>query len=1379
MPSTGGTVFEVGAAFRLGDRLVEPRLNRLTRDGEPIQIEIKAMDVLLCLVRRAGEVVTRQEIVDAVWATEFISDNTLTHAVAELRNALGDDARAPTFIETIHRRGYRLITPVEPADPEDRATGTLARFPVSKTLADGARNPYPGLAAFTESDAELFFGREAEVAALWRKLTTRRLLAVIGPSGVGKSSLLRAGLIPAAPAGWAVRICQPGEAPFSALARALAPDFSDDPGALAALFELAANDTGFAVISRWRRRHDQALVIVDQLEELFTQSPPEVQARFAELLGRLAREADIHVLLAMRDDFVYRCHAFDALKPVFDALTPISQPAPEALARALALPAKRCGYTFDDDDLVGRMVAEVAEERAALPLLAFTAARLWEERDRDNRLLTRQAYEDMGGIHGALAGHAEATVAAIGAGRLPVVREIFRNLVTAEGTRATREVGDLLSVFDGGTETLSSRASEASRGIPQRQERNEKATVSAPGGDPSTRPSDGLAQDDRGRAAAEVLSALINARLLTSYEVTTEDGATHRTVEIVHESLLAAWPRLVRWQAQDAEGALLRDQLRQAARIWNEHDRSDDLLWTGSAFREFAVWRERYPGGLSELEEDFAAAMTSLATRRRRRRRIAAAAALAFAVVVAAVFGTLWRRSVQETRRAEAEAAQREAAQLLALGRLKLADSPNAALAFAIASLERADNDPARHFAVEALWQGPPGLFLTDLDGALAWSADGRWLAGTRSGLVLLDRDTGERRRLSSTLDHPVGFTPDGRWLITRASMGAPTILHLWALPEGRLERTLRHPEESHPLLVGDRLLSFEFDLSAPQGERPAIVRHLPSDGSPAQVLGRWQPHGLTSWDIDPTGTWILSLQGGHLLEHRLDDLDAPGRQIGTHPGDAWLRVRPWRDLAVTGDSNGEVRIWNLRTASLERTLESPADARRIALDPTGRFVVTGPVGMPPPMSVVLFDLAAPPTTEPVPLAGSEMPVLSQLDFSPDGSWCAAAHGGYTVILWNVTGARANVLGQEGPDCGLAFTPAGDLLSSNSRDGALHRWPLSPASGENRSELLSRPGAFLNGCLDVDPAGRFAVGSENDGGDILVVPLDGSQASTRTLARKPGTTLSSSYGGTLDPSGSLVAVGVRSPGHPEENGIRVVDLVTGDERTLDTHPKGTEKWFKEGSDNEGFASPAWLPDGRLVSDGDAGLLLWDLTAGTSRRLRPCQGTPLLFVAAGDPAKILGIHHRTATGWDSSLSVFDLATGLTRKITSHGNKINPIAVDPRGVVLVSGGVDGVVRVGPLSGEEPHLLFGHTRPLYEVAVSGDGHRIASCGGDGPIRLWPMPDLTKPPLHTLPHDELLAKLHSLTNLRAVRDPASDTGWTIEIGPFPGWATVPEWQP
>jgi len=122
---------------------------------------------------------------------------------------------------------------------------------------------------------------------------------------------------------------------------------------------------------------------------------------------------------------------------------------------------------------------------------------------------------------------------------------------------------------------------------------------------------------------------LIDARLLTSYEVREDEHEPIRRVEIIHESLLANWPRLVRWQTQDQEGAQLRDELRLAARTWDEHGRHDDRLWTGTAYREFQLWRERYPGGLTEVEEAFAAAMTSFAKRRSRRRRLMVAALVA------------------------------------------------------------------------------------------------------------------------------------------------------------------------------------------------------------------------------------------------------------------------------------------------------------------------------------------------------------------------------------------------------------------------------------------------------------------------------------------------------------------------------------------------------------------------------------------------------------------------------------------------------------------------------------------------------------------------------------------------------------------------------
>ena len=312
---------------------------------------------------------------------------------------------------------------------------------------DEKLRPYPGLASFTAADAEYFFGRELEVEEIWKKLRRPHLLGLIGPSGAGKSSFLRAGLIPTAPADWRIVYSTPSNRPFTALAQAFVPELAGDQSALADLLQFERLDVALPLVSRWRKRHGEALVILDQFEELFTQNPPEVQARFAELTGRLAIDADVHVLLAMRDDFLFHCAAHPALSPAFSELMPLRTPEGDALRRALVQPALKCGYRFADDTLIDEMIGEVRGERGALPLLAFAMSRLWENRDRENGVLTRQAYEAIGGVAGALAQHAEMTLARIGGGREAIVRDIFRNLVTAQGTRATRDRDDLISIF--------------------------------------------------------------------------------------------------------------------------------------------------------------------------------------------------------------------------------------------------------------------------------------------------------------------------------------------------------------------------------------------------------------------------------------------------------------------------------------------------------------------------------------------------------------------------------------------------------------------------------------------------------------------------------------------------------------------------------------------------------------------------------------------------------------------------------------------------------------------------------------------------------------------------------------------------------------------
>ena len=405
-------------------------------------LETKAYELLGLLLARRPTALSKAQIRAVLWPGTFVSESALARLVTQVRAACGDDAQAPRFIRTVHGFGYAFCG--EALETDGQGTAVV---PVVEHGADGDACPYPGLSPFAESDADRFFGREREVEALWEKARRQSLLAVIGPSGVGKTSLLRAGLIPHRPPEWAAVAATPGGHPFVALAQALAQVLAGDAEAVGDLLRGVSDAVRgeepqrlVSAAARWRRRHAEVVLVLDQFEELFTLNAPEVQVRFAHLLGRLVDECGLHVVLGLRDDFVMRCGEHAALSRVFHDLTPLLPPSPEGLARALREPAARRGVGFDDEALVEEMAAAVSAERGALPLLAFAAAQLWEERDRERRLLTREAYERIGGMAGALAQHAEATLQRL-PGREPMARELFRNLTTAQGTRAVAREG--------------------------------------------------------------------------------------------------------------------------------------------------------------------------------------------------------------------------------------------------------------------------------------------------------------------------------------------------------------------------------------------------------------------------------------------------------------------------------------------------------------------------------------------------------------------------------------------------------------------------------------------------------------------------------------------------------------------------------------------------------------------------------------------------------------------------------------------------------------------------------------------------------------------------------------------------------------------------
>ncbi len=1291
--------------IRFGDCVYDPEARELRRAGHAVPLTPRASELLGLLLESRPRVLGKNDLRDRLWPDSFVSDTSLAKLVTELRQAIGDDARDPHFIRTVHRHGYAWSGEAVDGDGH---TGTTA---------PEQRSPYPGLRSFTSAEAGMFFGREAEAEVIWEKLRRQKLLAVIGPSGAGKTSFLRAAVLPSRPEGWAAIICTPGSSPMRMLGEALAPELAGDAQALPALLRFEDSDTAIGLLRRWRSTHENALVVVDQFEELFTLNPPPVQQAMAQLLSRLSQEADVRVLLSLRDDFLMRCYDHEALLPVFDSLTPLGPLTGAALRRALVEPAQALGFHFEEEALIEDMLGVVEGERGTLPLLAFAVARLWEKRDGKERLLTRQAYEEIGGVAGALVQHAEATLERIGPERQGLVREIIRNVVTSQGTRALADRGELLSIFA-----------------------------------------------DRD-AAETVMHALIDARLLTSYEIMDAEGATHRyRVELVHESLLRAWPRLVRWQSQDADGALLRDHLKQAAALWHERGRSDDLLWTGSAYREFRLWRERYPGGLGATEDAFARAMVALAERRRRRRRLAVASLLAASLAVAAVTALLWRRSEASRQKADAAALRAEASQLLALGQLEVASHPTAALAYATKSLELHDTLETRLFALQVLQAAPPATVMPIeyQDGLehinVSFSPNSEWLAvgGFRKAQV---RFHDGREESVVVGDYPsMGFTtvsvlflPGNDRLVT-AKLGE---VRLFSVPTGR-ELWRSRAEASAGLTRTEWLWATRdgFLSVGSAGERKVVRLWNPNGGRPQEVGAAVVTHPA-AYNFDADGQAFAFAHGHRLYvqslaawrsdpapiaEHTTDVL---GVAFGLGPGQLWA-----------SDESGEIRMWQRRSggpAELLRVLEAKGTPD-LQADPTGHWMAASGVVSGKPL-IRLWDLSAPAGAEPL-LLRRHSEFMSGLAFDPRGRWVATTHAGHEgVFLWPLTGSYARVLtGHEARVDSVRFTPDGHSLLSASADGTVRAWPLTADGREGSRVLLRADLAFPH--LAIEPGGEHFVVTAR-WGRVLRVPMSG--GAPREL---PG------FGAASD----LLAIASGAAGHlvaaaphvgpREEKVVRVWDVKTGAARVLGPLPDAADGFVG------GATGLAFVGGDRLLASGPFGLALLDLEGGGSRRLTNSKNQIEVAVSR-DGRFLLSVEN------EQGVVLWSLDGTRRKTLTGRGNPY-AVALDPTDKIVVSGGVDGVVRVGPVSGEEPHLLLGHTGLIRSVAVSPDGNWIASGGEDGTIRLWPMPDLRRPPLHTLPHDALLGHLRSWTNVRAVPDGTS-TGWRIEAGPFPGWKTLP----
>ncbi len=483
---------EIAALYAPAEGLAMP-LETLIAESEGVPVRIH---------RAAGEWARADAAERLAETTDRAADDR-----TDLRAAQAAVAGGVVELQTASER-TRLYAVQEPPDPSEPLIC-----------------PFRGLAPFDAAHAEYFFGRERLVAELVARLVGSTLLAVVGPSGSGKSSAVRAGLLPALASGvvpgsegWRRAVMRPGERPFAELARTL----------VRAVPEAGREDAALWIADVLERLPpgERLVLVVDQFEEVFLACRDAVEREaFLDALieGADDPEERLIVVLAIRADFYGRCAEHAELSTVVSANQVLVGPMRrDELRRAIELPARRAGLRVEPR-LVSALVGDVAGVPGGQPLLSAARQELWQR--RDGRTLRHRAYERTGGVEGAVARLAE---------------EAYQRLSEAERRRAR----PMLLRLAGDDE-------EVQAFVRRRV------------------PLDEL-ELDRDPDAARALAVLTESRLLT-----VDQG----TVEVAHEALLSEWPRLRGLLAEDAEGRRLHHHLIGASREWRDSERDRAELY--------------------------------------------------------------------------------------------------------------------------------------------------------------------------------------------------------------------------------------------------------------------------------------------------------------------------------------------------------------------------------------------------------------------------------------------------------------------------------------------------------------------------------------------------------------------------------------------------------------------------------------------------------------------------------------------------------------------------------------------------------------------------------------------------------------------------------
>ncbi|MGR3936958.1 nSTAND1 domain-containing NTPase [Streptomyces sp. BRA346] len=911
-------------------------------------------------------------------------DGPVARFAYELRK-LRDEAGAPGYRSMARRAGYSAATLSQAAGGERLPTLPVALAYVRACRGDveewrhrweqadaeitavprppeeDGEPPYRGLERFEPGDAELFFGREETTARLEAMARRHRLGAVVGASGSGKSSLLRAGLIPR------LRRCGQDADDRPAAVRVLTPGARPmDRADLLAPAE-GAGDT-------W--------VLVDQFEELFTLcASPEDRADFLErLLAAQEPGNRLRVVLALRADFFGRCTENHALAAALNDATLLLGPMnTEQLRAAIVRPAQARGLNVERD-LTAHILDEVTDEPGALPLMSHALLETW--RRRRGHILTHDAYDAAGGLHGAIARTAE---------------DAYHQLTPTQATLARRILLRLIAPGDGTEDT-------------HRPTPRTEFTV--------------LDLNTRADTQA-VLDRLARARLLTL-----DDG----TVSLAHEKLITAWPRLQGWINEERDRIRLHRQLTHDALAWHKLDRDAGVLYRGT---RLAQAEEAFTGtsqeALNPLEFAFLDASVVAGRRheRRTRRTVITLATLLCLALIATLMAYHQRNDAEHQRRlAVSRETAARAAQLSN-------DHPEAAMILALRGYRQAVTTESRGSLLSAYSR----FYANQLTGhtsavqSTAFSSDGRTLASASFDHSVKLWDVRSHRLLATLLGHTdvvntVAFSPDGRTLATAGNDS----VKLWDVRSHRLLATLT----GHTNMVEGVAFSPDgHTLATASADRTVRLWSVRDHRALAVLTGHsdavlrlaFSPDGRTLASADSGPTTRLWDVSSHKNLAVLADRTGAGRTVAFSPDS--------RTLATAGN-DGSVKLWDARTHVRLATLTGHSrTVQQVAFSPDGRTLASASTDR----TVRLWH----PRTHKALTTLHVDEFAYAAAFSPDSRILATTGKDSTIRLWNVTSHRplATLAGRSGTT--TARVPFADRDASVTVDhGNMLGWSTPP-----------------------------------------------------------------------------------------------------------------------------------------------------------------------------------------------------------------------------------------------------------------------------------------------------------------------------------------------